>query len=71
MIERKSQGLFLEHLIQKYKKYFFFSCTVGKDMFISENGAHTLKGKIKGSEKQQVVEEAAGRAKKVTAADGQ
>ena len=42
-----------------------------KDKFISENGAHTLKGKIKSSESQQVVEEAAGRAKKVTAADEQ
>ena len=53
------------------RKYFFLVTPQSKDKFISENGAHTLKGKIKSSESQQVVEEAAGRAKKVTAADGQ
>jgi len=53
------------------RKYFFLVTQQSKDKFISENGAHTLKGKIKNSESQQVVEEAAGRAKKVTAADEQ
>ena len=61
----------MEHLIQKYVKNFFLVTQQSKDKFISENGAHTLKGKIKSSESQQVVEEAAGRAKKVTAADEQ